>query len=168
MPCPGWSCKHFSNIRYPWDLFPICSELQCSRRSMPSLKEKKELVWSKAGVGAGSGAAVAADTVEHTTWAGDRRYNTTNKTPAPATYLPCAHRCKWRCGEMCLDWRNGAIRASAVLSEALHTSCSRNPEQRQVLAPGLIWSVQLQKRGNGDQPLTSVSHRKSEYPLHFC
>lgn len=53
---------------------------------MPSLKEKKELVWSKAGVGAGSGAAVAADTVEHTTWAGDRRYNTTaNHQPQPPT-----------------------------------------------------------------------------------
>lgn len=131
-PRPCWSCKYFSNIR---DLFPICFQQQCSRRAMPFLKAKKKksagLDWG--GVAAGSGAAVAANIVELTTLVRDRRYNTNLS-------LSCACGCKWRCGERCLDWRNGAIRASAVLSEAFHTSYSRKPEQRQVLSLGLIWS----------------------------
>lgn len=44
---------------------------------MPFLKEKRKRAGlDQGGVAAGSGAAVAANTVEHTTWVRDRRYNT--------------------------------------------------------------------------------------------
>lgn len=46
VPHPCWSRKCYCSIWYPWQLFPICFDLQSSLCSTPSLQKKKGLTWS--------------------------------------------------------------------------------------------------------------------------